>query len=167
MVRRRVALLSELFGDAIEFEGMQVHGFPSAAKIAEAPLDALACCKMGYRAKYLIKTAEKVIDNPSWEEHIRSIPYREARLELQKFDGIGKKAADCVLLFAFQKYESFPVDVWIHRIMLKYYGQGGPVPISSRGYEQISAFARDYFGDYAGYAQEYLYCNRYHAVNAP
>ncbi|MDD1674709.1 MAG: 8-oxoguanine DNA glycosylase [Methanomicrobiales archaeon] len=160
MVRRRVALLSEAFGETQEFEERRVYGFPSPASIAEAPLEMLARCKMGYRAPYLKKTAMKVMDDPSWEERIRALPYPEARQQLQEFEGIGKKAADCVLLFAFQKYESFPVDVWIHRIMQKCYGQGSSGPLTDRGYEQIGTFAREYFGKYAGYAQEYLYCTR-------
>ncbi|MDD1677277.1 MAG: 8-oxoguanine DNA glycosylase [Methanomicrobiales archaeon] len=166
MVRRRVELLSAEFGEAQEFEGKKVYGFPPPEKIAEASIEALTCCKMGYRAPYLKKTAIKVMDDPAWEDRIQSLPYREARKELQEFDGIGKKAADCVLLFAFQKYESFPVDVWIHRIMQKNYGQGSPGALTDRGYEQIGMFAREYFGKYAGYAQEYLYCNRQSATGS-
>jgi N-glycosylase/DNA lyase len=115
---------------------------------------------MGYRAPYLQSTAQKAARDPGWEERIRSLPYHEAQRALQEFEGIGKKAADCVLLFAFQKYESFPVDVWIHRILQKHYAQGGPRPLTNKGYDRIGAFARDYFGEFAGYAQEYLYCAR-------
>jgi N-glycosylase/DNA lyase len=71
--------------------------------------------------------------------------------------GIGPKAADCILLYAFQMYEAFPVDVWIRRIMTEHY----PIPSKVKNeYERISRFARKYFGHYAGYAQEYLFCSR-------
>jgi N-glycosylase/DNA lyase len=69
--------------------------------------------------------------------------------------GVGPKVADCVLLFGFQKYEVFPVDVWIARIMQHCYG----VP-EKEGYEKISRRGREIFGPYAGYAQEYLYADR-------
>ena len=78
--------------------------------------------------------------------------------------GVGPKVADCVLLFAFDSFEAFPVDVWVHRIMATTY-----LPdIAGRSckpsdYERIRRFAQDYFGKYAGYAQEYLYCMRGHA----
>jgi N-glycosylase/DNA lyase len=72
-----------------------------------------------------------------------------------QFKGVGPKVADCVLLFAFRKYEAFPVDVWIARIMQRHYGAA-----ENRGYEQISRSGREYFGPYAGYAQEYLYGDR-------
>jgi N-glycosylase/DNA lyase len=160
MVRRRVALLSERFGEPLSFEDTTAYGFPPPERIAQASLDELGCCKMGYRARYLRSTAQKIVLDPGWEERIRALPYHEARRAMQEFDGVGRKAADCVLLFAFQKYESFPVDVWIHRIMQKHYGQGGPKPLTNTGYDQIGAFAREHFGKFAGYAQEYLYCAR-------
>ena len=73
--------------------------------------------------------------------------------------GVGPKAADCILLFAFQKYEAFPVDVWIRRIMQQQYlpelSTGSPLTV--REYDTIRHFAREHFGEYCGYAQEYLY----------
>ena len=83
-------------------------------------------------------------------------PYPEARKELLHLSGVGKKVADCVLLFAFQKYEAFPVDVWIRKILQGRYAETG----ESRKDEEIATFGRERFGPYAGYAQEYLFCNR-------
>jgi N-glycosylase/DNA lyase len=79
-----------------------------------------------------------------------------------KLKGVGPKAADCILLFAFQKYESFPVDVWIRRIMRENYLPDlfGNAPLTMREYEKIRIFARNHFGIYCGYAQEYLYAAR-------
>jgi N-glycosylase/DNA lyase len=75
--------------------------------------------------------------------------------------GVGPKAADCVLLFAFQKYESFPVDVWIRRIMQRHYvKEPDKKSFTCAEYDRIGQFGRAYFGKYAGYAQEYLYCTR-------
>jgi N-glycosylase/DNA lyase len=81
--------------------------------------------------------------------------------------GVGSKVADCVLLFSLDKLEAFPVDVWMKRIMLKYYSrhfESGFVEklkkrtsISKSDYEIIHAFGRRYFGEHVGYAQEYLY----------
>jgi N-glycosylase/DNA lyase len=79
-----------------------------------------------------------------------------------KFSGIGPKAADCVLLFAFQKYDAFPVDVWIRRMMREYYltTLNRDSPLTGREYNEIRTFARNHFGEYCGIAQEYLYAAR-------
>jgi N-glycosylase/DNA lyase len=79
----------------------------------------------------------------------------EARKELLQFRGVGPKVADCVLLFAFGRYNVFPVDIWITRIMQHYYS----LPPSA-SYEEIAREGRARFGRCAGYAQEYLFCDR-------
>jgi N-glycosylase/DNA lyase len=80
---------------------------------------------------------------------------------------VGLKVADCVLLFSLDKMEAFPVDVWVKRVILNHYADQFPDELVKKmrshdsltngEYEKIGAFARDYFGRYAGYAQEYLY----------
>ncbi|MEI7650259.1 MAG: 8-oxoguanine DNA glycosylase, partial [Methanomicrobiales archaeon] len=97
-----------------------------------------------------------------WEEMIRRLPYEDARKELMKLHGVGPKAADCILLFAFQKYEAFPVDVWIRRIMQQNYIKtlNLEAGLTNRDYDTIRQFAREHFGKYCGYAQEYLYAAR-------
>jgi N-glycosylase/DNA lyase len=75
--------------------------------------------------------------------------------------------ADCVLLFSLGKTEAFPVDRWVKRVILNHYAQQLPPELlqkldegkelTSSGYARLNAFGRKYFGEYAGYAQEYLY----------
>jgi N-glycosylase/DNA lyase len=79
-----------------------------------------------------------------------------------KLSGVGPKAADCILLFAFQKYEAFPVDVWIRRIMHQNYLKNLTVStaLTAGEYDEIRRFAKKHFGEYCGYAQEYLYAAR-------
>jgi N-glycosylase/DNA lyase len=97
-----------------------------------------------------------------WEKTITSMSFEVARCELMKLSGVGPKAADCILLFAFQKYEAFPVDVWIRRIMQHNYIRNleTSAGLSGREYDRIRRFARKHFGQYCGYAQEYLYAAR-------
>ena len=102
-----------------------------------------------------------ITDDPDWADRIRSLDYTGARKEIMKYPGVGRKVADCILLFGFQFYESFPVDVWIRRIMNDLYGTGNPAgPLSERDYDRIADFGREHFGNYAGYAQEYLFAGR-------
>jgi len=162
-VRRRIALLSEQFGEKITCSGISGYAFPGPERIAcHDSVECLSTCKLGYRAPYVFTSSRDAAAQAGWAERIQNLPYEEARHEITKFAGIGPKAADCVLLFAFQKYEAFPVDVWIRRIMREHYLPELPegAPLSGREYDTIRGFARKHFGEYCGYAQEYLYAGR-------
>ncbi len=159
--------LAQRFGEKTVFEGYKFSTFPSAKAIACAPLENLVACGLGYRAKYLKRTAEQIVEQQCNLEDLRQMSYGEAKNILCGFLGVGPKVADCVLLFSLGKYEAFPLDVWIKRVVLQYYSHLLPkelaqklsqsVKLSNSEYSKISAVCRTYFGEYAGYAQEYLY----------
>jgi N-glycosylase/DNA lyase len=100
-------------------------------------------------------------------DDLKNSPYEEAKKRLITLPGIGPKVADCVSLFGFGKLEAFPVDVWMKRLILEFYtDQFEPTFVkkarkskspSPREYKAISLFGRQYFGEYVGYTQEYLY----------
>ena len=104
----------------------------------------------GLPAEY-IKKASRLIGKDFFSE-IQKLSYNDAKKELKKLPGIGEKVADCILLFSLGHYEAFPVDVWIKRVMEKQYFKGKSMPN-----RKIVDFAQDYFGEYAGYAQQFLY----------
>jgi N-glycosylase/DNA lyase len=161
-IRRRIASIAQQFGKTIEFEGNTYYAFPEPSSISCGGYDGLTECRLGYRQPYVFDTSCSVTDEKCWEETIHMLPYEDARRELMKLKGVGPKAADCILLFAFQKYEAFPVDVWIRRIMQQNYlpDLSANSPLTGREYEIIRRFAREHFGEYCGYAQEYLYAAR-------
>lgn len=160
-VKRRVALMAERYGRAIDGPFGTAYTFPESGALAGVSRSDLWDCKLGYRTDYVRKVAAFASEHPDWAERVAALPFEEARQALMRFKGVGPKAADCVLLFAFGFFEAFPVDVWIHRIMAETYlpdlaGKG----CTPAEYERIRRFARGYFGEYAGYGQEYLYCAR-------
>ena len=161
-IRRRIASIAQQFGKAIEFEGQTYYTFPNPSPISCGGLDGLTECRLGYRQSYVFRSSCSVTEEKQWEETIRRLPYEDARKELMKLHGVGPKAADCILLFAFQKYEAFPVDVWIRRIMQQNYIKTLDLEagLTNRDYNTIRQFAREHFGKYCGYAQEYLYAAR-------
>jgi len=127
----------------------------------------LAECGLGYRTGYVSETAKRVYSGDFDLKKLRKISYEKARRELLNLPGVGLKVADCVSLFSLEKLEAFPVDVWIKRIILKYYSNNFEKKfikkislkksLTRSEYERLSLFGRRYFGEYAGYAQEYLY----------
>ena len=146
---------------------MDFYAFPTAEKLAQTSEDGLRECGLGYRAKYVQATAKKIHDEKINLEDLKWTSYLEARKVLLEFLGVGLKVADCVLLFSLEKMDAFPVDVWVKRVILNHYASNFPEEVvkkmqshnslSKGEYEKIGEFARDYFGAYAGYAQEYLF----------
>lgn len=161
-IRRRIASIAEKFGTAVESGGKTYFTFPEPASIICEGHDGLTTCRLGYRQPYVFGTSCTVTDAAAWEEEIRRLPCVDARNKLMELSGVGPKAADCILLFAFQKYEAFPVDVWIRRIMQEQYlpDLAYSAPLTNREYDRIRTFAREHFGEYCGWAQEYLYASR-------
>ena len=161
-IRRRIASIAERVGNTLALEGKTYFAFPEPSSISCRGFEDLTECRLGYRQPYVFDTSCSVTDEKCWEETIDRLPFEDARKELMKMKGVGPKAADCILLFAFQKYESFPVDVWIRRIMREHYLPDLPenAPLTTREYDTIRSFARNHFGNYCGFAQEYLYAAR-------
>ncbi|MFN3653075.1 MAG: DNA-3-methyladenine glycosylase family protein [Armatimonadota bacterium] len=151
--------------------GVEVPVLPPPERLAELEPEALKSCALGYRCKYLVRTAQRVaageIDLPS----LRRLPYREALAALLALPGIGRKVADCILLFSLDQPEAFPVDVWVRRVVHELYGEAlsAYLPdaaarvekgLTPREYDAILCFAWDRWGALAGYAQQYLFYTR-------
>jgi N-glycosylase/DNA lyase len=159
--------LSQKFGEKKTFDGLDFYTFPTVGKLAFASENALRECGLGYRAKYVQATAKKIYEEKIELERLKTLPYLEAIEMLVEFPGVGLKVADCVLLFSLEKTKAFPVDVWVKRVILNHYANQLPESLvkklstheslSNSEYEKLNAFGRSYFGEYAGYAQEYLY----------
>jgi N-glycosylase/DNA lyase len=159
--------LSEKFGEKRVFEGRNFYTFPTAEKLAFASQNGLQECGLGYRIKYLQATAKKIYEDKIELESFKNLSYLEAKKKLVEFPGVGPKVSDCVLLFSLEKMEAFPVDVWVKRVILSHYANqlqeelvkklSTRNSLSNSEYEKMNTFGRTYFGEYAGYAQEYLY----------
>jgi N-glycosylase/DNA lyase len=155
------------FGKKIPFENEEFYTFPKPHDLAEASLKELRLCKLGFRAER-VKAASKLVGSGAFDlEAMKTLPYERAKKELMTLSGVGPKVADCVLLFSLDKLEAFPIDVWMKCIILEFYREHfepsfidkltAKKSLSPNQYEIISSFARKYFGEYVGYAQEYLF----------
>jgi N-glycosylase/DNA lyase len=139
------------FGEPIIVNGKEERLFPSPEAISKASIDQLLACGTGFRAKY-IKSAAKVFSTDKRYSKLSEMDYDSAKELLLQIDGVGDKVADCVLLFGCNKLESFPIDLWIKRVVETVYMNGRIKPIKT-----IHAFAEKKWGVNAGYAQQYLF----------
>ena len=155
-IKRRITLLCREFGNEIVSDSGALFSFPTPEALARAEECEVRACSLGYRAPFICQVAQAIEKDPGWADTIRNLPYEEARAELMHYRGVGRKVADCVLLFGFERLEAVPVDVWIERILRQHYLKPG----EKAGYEHIRRYAQAYFGPFAGYAQEYLFCMR-------
>lgn len=126
--------------------------FPTAATIAAVSESELRACKMGFRAPYLLAAARQARSGDLDLAALRQLPMATARERLMAVPGVGRKIADCVLLFAYGFPAAFPVDVWVMRALRQLY-----FPRRRVSPKQLGRFAETHFGPHAGYAQQYLF----------
>ncbi len=133
--------LSELHGEyAGEFRVKEWYAVPSPEKLASLTVENLAPVRLGYRDKYLIETAKEWLKRDEC-----------GRCDVGCFTGVGPKVESCIRLFGMHDLESFPIDVWVKRLMNRFYG------FDEKDRAGMDAFAKEHFGEYAGLAQQYLF----------
>lgn len=126
-------------------------GLPTWQQIAKAGEDSLRSAKLGYRARYIFQTACFLEAHPNYLAEIDADPTELAREKLMSLPGVGRKIADCVLLFGAGRLDAFPIDTWVQKILSRAYGLDGWKT------DQLLDFARVHFGPSAGLAQQYLF----------
>lgn len=146
-IKKMIERVSSTYGDAIDPE---FHSFPTLERMRGASVRDLGRCGLGYRARHVHRLCRSLDDADM--ASMREMGYDELRESLLRLPGVGDKVADCIALFGFGRLESFPIDVWIARALARLYGVRGTYP-------RLRGFASDRFGEYAGYAQEYIYFN--------
>jgi len=129
------------------------HAFPHPDVLGNLTEADLRACGLGYRARNLLLTAQMVASGKVDLERIANLPTPELRTELCKLPGVGVKIANCVLLFAYERLDAVPIDVWIARILRETYLKKKR-KVTPRLMEE---FAARYFGPHAGYVQQYLF----------
>lgn len=147
-IKLSLEILSQFFGKKITVKGREMHTFPNPGDLNN--YDQIVLAKTGFRAKY-IRTANDLVSE-SFLLSLKNLPYLEAKRALKDIPGIGDKIADCILLFSLGFTEAFPIDTWMKKVLQKLYFKNQQV--SS---QKLQDFGVEYFGRYAGYAQQFLY----------
>lgn len=154
-IKECIRQITQKFGlplEQIDSTDKHYYSFPTPKELSKATEEDLRACKVGFRAPYIIDACHKILNGDVILNDLYIMPFEEARTMLMTIKGVGPKIADCILLFAYAKTEVFPTDVWIKRVVEGFYFEGREVPP-----REIQVFAKSYFGDLAGYAQQYLF----------
>jgi len=148
-IKQVVKNICEKYGEPI---GGGHYSFPTPDSLATATSEDLRALKAGFRDKYIVDATKRVILGELPINRDCDVPTSELRQMLMDTKGIGEKVADCILLMGYGRYESFPIDVWVRRVMERLYFDGNSVPAS-----KIQQFAKSRFGENAGFANQYLF----------
>ena len=159
-IRNSLEKVCKKFGRRVNFDGRRFCLFPSPKKLANATESELLECGLGYRARFVKRASQDIVNGKIDLESLRKTDYNTARDSLCGVFGIGDKVADCILLFSLDKLEAFPLDRWMLRVLEKYYPgvfsfEGKT--LTSKKYEKMHDDILEYFGPYAGYAQQFLF----------
>lgn len=152
MIKKVIENLSCKFGNFItNYRGRDYYSFPTPEQLAEAPVDKIIECKAGFRAPRIKDAAERFLNERDTIYDLKNKSYQEGLDYLKTYSGIGDKVANCILLFSMKQFDTFPVDVWVRRVMQTLYVD------KDTSDKEIRRFAEEKFGDFSGYAQQYLF----------
>jgi N-glycosylase/DNA lyase len=152
--------ISRKFGTKIEFENQEFFLFPKPDKLAKASINEIRNCGVGYRAKFIKEAANMISSKKIDFESLKKSNYFETKESICSIPGVGNKVADCIMLFSLNKLEAFPLDRWMIRILEKYFFNEFQLEtkiITEKQYGILHEKIVNYFGPYAGYAQQFLF----------
>jgi len=147
-IRCIVESLCKSSGKKVSLGNYIGYGFPEPGDVKSSLQ--LESVRAGFRTDYLVNASQCM--NRDQLLALRRFSYQDARKRLMKLTGVGKKVADCILLYSLDFPEAFPVDTWIKKGLQKVYFNGRRV-----GEKAVEEFVSNHFGPYAGYAQLYLF----------
>ena len=141
--------IAKKYGKKVMFNGKEYYLFPNYKDLKDVSISDFRSCKVGFRDKYLKAMVDKLNNNEINLEEFYELDTKDALNKFMENVGIGPKVASCILLFAYQKYDVFPIDTWVKKIMKNYYG--------IEGEKEIRKFAIKTYGKYSGLAIQYLF----------
>lgn len=151
-IKKIINTLCTEYGTPHTYEGETYYSFPQPKVIANLTPDELSVIRAGFREKYILSCAKSVVSGELKLNSLYDMTTDEAKKTLMSLSGVGNKVSDCILLFALNRFDSFPIDVWIKRIMEFCYFNNEKQTVDA-----ISQFARNKFGNLGGMAQQYLF----------
>lgn len=149
--------LSEKYGDEIKYKGNKYYTFPTQEQLKNVTVEEYRRLGLGFRDIRLYETTKMILNKQVDIENMKNNPNTiEVREELLKLSGVGPKVADCILLFSdLKRFEVFPIDVWVRRVMNDLYIKDNDETKVSKA--KIEKLAEEKFGDLKGLAQQYLF----------
>lgn len=150
-IRKIIREMNRRFGKKIIVDKKTIYLFPETETLANAKLEDLLECKLGFRAKFL-KGAANVLLETNLSKKIKNMSEDNARKSLLEIKGVGEKIADCVLVFSLSFDNVTPIDVWAKRVLVDFYKLNPKMK-----YVDMRNWAANYFKGNAAWAAQFLF----------
>jgi putative DNA glycosylase (DNA repair protein) len=148
--------LSEKYGEKLEYDGMEYYSFPEPIALKDVSVVEYRSLGLGFRDIRLYETTQKILNNEFDLNGQWNLDTGTVYKNLLELSGVGPKVADCILLFSdLKRFDVFPIDVWIRRVMNDLYIHNDDETKVSK--VQIQKLADEKFGSLKGLAQQYLF----------
>ena len=159
-IKSSLEKITKKFGTKVKIGDKEFITFPKPENIANASINEIKACGVGYRAPFIKEAAKMVVLQKINFKYLEKCDYHEAKKKMCLVPGIGNKVADCIMLFSLNKLEAFPLDTWMIKILEKYYSNQFNIEtktITEKQYQILHEKIVNYFGPYCGYAQQFLF----------
>lgn len=148
--------ISKQYGKEIKFNGKSYWTFPNVEELSKASIEDLRKLGLGFRDKRIYETTKLILDGKYNLKEIENIKdTKKVREILLELPGVGPKVADCILLFGLNRFDVFPIDVWVRRVMNDLYIKNEDETKVKK--EEIEFLAKTKYAGLAGIAQQYLF----------
>ena len=155
-IKKIIERISEKYGNKLELDGETFYSFPTVEQLSKATVDELRGLGLGFRDKRVYETTRLILNKEIDLEYLKSIQDSNLlREELNKLPGVGDKVADCIMLFSMKRFDVFPIDVWVRRVMNDLYIKNEDETKVNK--KEIRNLAEEKYGKLAGIAQQYLF----------
>lgn len=148
-IRNSMNLIAQKYGEKVQFEGEEYYLFPTAEKLKNVTIEEYRQAKVGFRDKYIYNMVQAINNGEIDLNEIHNLETEQAMQKLMSNVGVGPKVASCILLFAYGRFDVFPIDTWVKKYMFDLYG------INSQ--KEIAKIASEKYGKYCGLAIQYMY----------
>lgn len=155
-IKKIIENISKAYGKKIVFEEKEYYTFPDRVALSKASVEDLRKMGLGFRDVRVYNTTKMIVENKVDLENIKKLDSTEdMRNVLLTLDGVGPKVADCILLFSLKRWDVFPIDVWVRRVMNDLYIKRNDEKKVSK--KEILELATKKYGKISGLAQQYLF----------
>lgn len=148
-ITKSVDKISQAYGKKVIFKDKEYYLFPTYEELKNVKSEDYRKCSVGFRDKYIESIVSVINNDKNYLNNLENLSSKEAYELLQKEKGIGPKVASCILMFAYQKFDVFPVDTWVKKVMKDKY--------NIEGEKNIREKTKELYGDYSAVAIQYMF----------
>lgn len=121
-IKTIIERIAKKYGNRIEYRNKMYYTFPTPEMLQNASIDDFRGLGLGFRDVRIYETVQRTLKGEIDLEKLKQEENTEVlRKKLLEIPGVGPKVADCVMLFALNRFDVFPVDVWVKRVISELY----------------------------------------------